>query len=280
MQYCYTIKGLIAPIEETIFKNILIKGIYPSDQAKVYFKIQFSNQTEKDKIADSLPKRLEKIAQFYALVTNRHFSISGGHSSTTIDEKRPFGWDKLGEGLTFIPIYSDEDRQKKVPELQITLAKYHELNSILESKKNSYLKNAIDYYYRSLEDGRLEKKLIDLMISLESLFSKETNELSLRYSLRASFFLSSKNINNRLEIYNDIRSLYNNRSKVVHGTGNIKLDYGEIIRFQNYLKEAIKIFLYIGKSKDQLLSLIDHSIVDNGKLEQLNKIINKAIEKW
>ena len=78
------------------------------------------------------------------------------------------------------------------------------MKSVFEEKEKSYLRNAIDYYYRSLEDSRLEKKLIDLMISLESLFSREIDELSLRYSLRASFFLSSRDSNRRVEIYNKI----------------------------------------------------------------------------
>jgi len=279
-QYCYLVKGLVAPLDGISYENVLVKGIDPSDQAKIYFKVNFSSQEEKEKIENGLPNRLENIAQVHALVTDRYVSIHGGSSSTYINTERPFGWDELKGGLSLIPVYTKEDRKNNVTKVNTTLAKYHELKSVFEEKEKSYLRNAIDYYYRSLEDNRLEKKLIDLMISLESLFSREIDELNLWYSLRASFFLSSRDINRRVEIYNKIRSLYRKRSKVVHGTEDVNLDYSEIICFQEYVREAIKIFLYLKKSKDELLGLLDQSVVDNKKLEQFNEVVDEAINKW
>ena len=38
IQFCFSIKGLIAPQEAIIFDNILIRGIPPSDGACICFK--------------------------------------------------------------------------------------------------------------------------------------------------------------------------------------------------------------------------------------------------
>lgn len=67
---------------------------------------------------------------------------------------------------------------------------------------------------------------------------------------------------------------------MVHGTEDVNLDYSEIICFQEYVREAIKIFLYLKKSKDELLGLLDQSVVDNKKLEQFNEVVDEAINKW
>jgi hypothetical protein len=158
--------------------------------------------------------------------------------------------------------------------------KYELVWKIYKKNTRSYLRNAIDYYHRSLGDIRLEERLIDLMIALESLFSLEVSELRLRYSLRASFFLGAGQERETTSIFSNIYDLYDKRSKVVHGTEDVNLNGTDISFLQQHLKEAIKRFIHINMSKRDIIRLIDESIYNKSKREQLNQIVSKAVEEW
>lgn len=71
----------------------------------------------------------------------------------------------------------------------------------------------------SAERSRDEDRLTDLMIAAEALFLEESErqELSLRLSLRAAWYLAD-GADNRVEIYDLFRKAYGLRSKVVHGS--------------------------------------------------------------
>ena len=49
-QITFRVKGLRVPTENLLFDNILVKGISPSDNAFVFFKVKIQNETEKDTI--------------------------------------------------------------------------------------------------------------------------------------------------------------------------------------------------------------------------------------
>jgi hypothetical protein len=142
------------------------------------------------------------------------------------------------------------------------------------------LKNAIDYYERSVKDDMLEEKLLDLMISLESLFSNERDELGLRYSLRASFLLGVGQEGRRPRIFKNIHELYGKRSAVVHGTSKVNLEYSDIVFLQENVREAIKRLIHIDMPKQKILELLDESIYDGNQLEVLEKIVLDSINKW
>ena len=177
-------------------------------------------------------------------------------------------------------VIEEEQRVKNVPLLKKTMTKYESVKNIFQDRNKAFLRNAIDYYHRSLGDLRLEEKLIDLMISLESLFSRETQELRLRISLRASFLLGVGQEKVLPNIFRNIYKLYDKRSKVVHGTQIVDLDEFEISILQKYVREAIKRFIHIEMPKKDFLQLLDESVYDEAKRAYLNQIVLMAIEKW
>jgi hypothetical protein len=286
IQFCFSIKGLIAPQEAIIFDNILIRGIPPSDGACIYFKaikkeVPDEEKTkEEDNLINSLRGTIGSIVQIYALLSGHHVTVLPGHSSTYISAERPFGYEKLRGNLTLIPVFDEIRRKKEMPILKKTMAKYEEIKNIFIKKKKRFLKNAIDYYNRSLGDASYEEKLIDLMISLESLLSREQDELRLRYSLRAAYLLGVGQEEKRPEIFENIQNLYVKRSKVVHGNEAVNLTYQEMTTLQENVAEVIKRLVYIEKSKDEFLKLLDESVYDKKKLEELNQIVTEAIKKW
>ena len=80
----------------------------------------------------------------------------------------------------------------------------------------TFLKMAIERFNFAYEKRSQEDKLIDYMISFESLFMKEDQELSHRLSVRVSRFIKGEYIE-RKELFSDFKKIYNIRSRIVHG---------------------------------------------------------------
>jgi len=279
-QFCYSVKGLVAPEKEITFGSVLIRGKSPSHEASVFFKTPVGNEKEKDDCRDKLVKVLRNIMLVYSLFTDIHVEVLSGSSSSKISSEHPFGDKKLCVHLGMIPVFDEERRNREIPILEKTIAKYESTKSVFEKKNKAFLKNAIDYYYRSLGDNRLEEKIIDLMIALESLFSKENDELGLRYSLRAGFLLGIKQEDKRPDVVRTVKKLYAKRSKIVHGTESVDLSYKEISNLQNIVKESIKRMIHIKMAKQNFLELIDEAVFDEEKKKLLTTLVEEAIEKW
>jgi hypothetical protein len=188
-QVGFWVKGLIAPKKEIVFDDwLLVRGIPPSDNANIFFKVAIQKEEEREKLTKDCLNSLKNILQIYGLVSDTYAKFPSGWTSAKISSDHPFGSIKHLGGSLVVEV--DENyRKRQIPNLKKAIEKYDSTRSVFQNKNQAFLKNALDYYYRSLGDGRLEEKLIDLMIALESLFSKENDELTLRYSLRAAFLL-------------------------------------------------------------------------------------------
>jgi len=247
---------------------------------KYFFRVTVENKEELKQKGDEITEELKKILQIYGLITGRHAEIPTDWSGTTINSDQPFGEPKIRLISSSIQIVNEEQKKHYTLLLNRTIEKFKFIETIFEDPRKSYLRNAIDYFHRALSGSRLEEQLIDLMISLESLFSREYQELRLRYSLRTSFLLGVGQEGEKSNIFRTIYNLYDKRSKVVHGTEAVDLNIKEIWAFQKYLKEAIKRFIHIEMPKEDLLKLLDGSVYDKEKMAQLNEVVLKAIEKW
>ncbi len=130
---------------------------------------------------------------------------------------------------------------------------------------NKFIEVAIKRFNYSHEREKPEDKLIDYMVSLEALFLKEGEraELSYRLSIRTAILLG-KNKENREEIFSNVRDAYEFRSKIIHGSIKaLNEDLREIvIKIENYLRESIKLFLDLVKTKSykEIVNTIDKDI--------------------
>jgi len=118
------------------------------------------------------------------------------------------------------------------------------------------------------------------MISLESLFSKENDELGLRYSLRIAFLIGSWQEDKRPEVFRLVKKLYKKRSQIVHGTGQIDLENRDISDFRGIISKAIKILIHMNLSKESMLDLLDDAVYIDNKRQELDKVVQEAIKKW
>jgi Apea-like HEPN len=102
---------------------------------------------------------------------------------------------------------------------------------LANSKRNSRIDNALNFFFYSWHVHSIEQTAISLSIVLESLFSPDSNtELSHQIAFNIAKF-SELEKEDRLKIYRLIKKYYSIRSKLVHG---------ETITFEEF--ESIPIF--------------------------------------
>lgn len=80
------------------------------------------------------------------------------------------------------------------------------------------ISTALSYFWSALIANEPNQLFTDLSILLECLLSTDTQELAHKISERAAIILG-KNSEDRLAIYKDIKKIYSQRSKIVHGEG-------------------------------------------------------------
>ncbi len=122
----------------------------------------------------------------------------------------------------------------------------------------SFLQLAFENFELSYHIYNLNLSFLSLMISLETLFHPDDrDELSYRISRNAAVLLGNDKEDSET-VYNKIRDLYGNRSKIVHsGKSNINMD--NVLKLRCYVRESIKKIYNIGMPKDELLKILHSS---------------------
>lgn len=146
---------------------------------------------------------------------------------------------------------------------------------------------ALERYNWSLRlDAQLDRKLLSCVMGLEPLFSleNERGEHSYKLRLRIAKFLSFFGFNTT-EVEQNIRCAYDFRNSVVHGRkyGNGWQKEISVIlpHVQNYLRLALIVFmLNLKTSKDKIIELIDHSLIDTESNETLRNLLEKDKERF
>lgn len=153
---------------------------------------------------------------------------------------------------------------------------------IMDKKNPGFLDEAIRRFNYTYERERLDDRLIDLIISFESLFLREgeTQELAYRLSLRTAAMIAGES-GERVDIFEDLKTAYNVRSKIVHGEDLVKIDriinkrfasFDELsMKIQDYSRKSIRAFLQRvskGRKKDKIIEDLDKGILlGNHRLE-------------
>lgn len=89
--------------------------------------------------------------------------------------------------------------------------------TLIDDKNKGAIRTSLWRFNQAVNSHRLENKAIDLGTSIEAVLTPDStqNQLSLQVSLIASMLVSN-NLNERLELYDLIKKLYDVRSKSVH----------------------------------------------------------------
>jgi hypothetical protein len=115
------------------------------------------------------------------------------------------------------------------------------------------LELAIHYFNKSyIEPYTPRDSLVDLIISLESVFLKgESQELGYKLRIRMAILLA-ETIEKRKEIFDDIKRAYNRRGVIVHGEKNPDIDYNYLFKIREYARKSLIIFLKNPELRNQL----------------------------
>jgi len=279
-QVVFKVDGLVAPEEGVVIGDkIIVRGVPPGDDAYVYFRTKIHSEEEKDSFREDSENALKDILKVYGLVATHYAGLPSSRITimSKVSSEEPFGSMKRTPEGGLYPFFDDEKRRENIPLIKRTIAQYQSIKQIFEDEGKLYLRNAIDYFYHALNVIRPEERLIDLMIAMESLFSKQPQELRLRISLRAAFLLSIGKENIRPSIFGRVYSLYDKRSQIVHGVKKVNLPYQELQNFISDVRQAINVFINIRKEKDDFLKLLDASIYDMKKRKELEELVLEAL---
>jgi len=278
-QIYFEVRGMIAPEKGIVFNDyILIRGVPQSDKAHVFFKVTAQNQKEAEKLLLHFMNVLRNMVRIYGLVADHYAEVLPFYYIAPVSSESPFGTEPSVRFYS-VKVFGDE-REKSIPLLEKTIATYEAVRGIFDDTRKSYLINAISYFCHALDGRSNGEKLIDFMIAMESLFSKEVQELRLRISLRAAFLLSIGKENERSDIFKTIYNLYVKRSKIVHGMERVNLSSEEVSKLRSYVVESIKRLTNIEQRKDRILELLDQAVYDENKRQELKDVVTQSLSRW
>jgi len=274
----------------------VIKGLIP-DQVKLKRKVWLKKgELLLEKTGDELHAYLlgddtnrfsmgEEIAsylRFSCLVSSNAPEVEGG-SGVGLSSKEDFG-KKVKCLSTSIKILNPEeaiaDIEKYAHRFIGFIGKLHD-KYIEIVNKNEFIEIALDYFYEA------EKKFvysdegfISATISMEALYNESPSDIKYKLSHRAAFLLGLCDID-PIEVFEKLKTLYNTRSKLVHGGGTVTNDPDRHL-ITKYTRRSIIIFMILldnekrknigkAKRKKEILKEIDHAM--------LNEEIRKSLKK-
>jgi len=135
------------------------------------------------------------------------------------------------------------------------------LFTLLNQTMNAgYLAMSFRRFNLAYERERLEDSWIDLFVSLESLYSKESEitEVTHRLATRLSRALGGKSLDDRKHLRDEIKNWYNIRSKIVHG-GSVSLKETQLKDLEDILRNSLKWFMNCSEytHHDKIIDLLD-----------------------
>lgn len=123
------------------------------------------------------------------------------------------------------------------------------LQDLRKQGKLNVLQTALTRFHSSYT-GQIENRIVDQMISFESLYLGDSQESRYKLAMRVAFLLGKEN---KKAIFDDMKKAYDARSKIVHGNeppNRIELK-PIVLRTGAYLRGSIKkiiVLLYNGKT--------------------------------
>lgn len=115
--------------------------------------------------------------------------------------------------------------------------------------------------------GDIEERLVDQIIALESLYLGDSQELSYKLALRASYQLGNTR-ETRNEIFRDLKRAYTYRNRIVHGnTPPSREQLRQVVpKTEEYLRQSLRTYLFL-LSQGNTMRQIQQELLDNVILE-------------
>ena len=180
------------------------------------------------------------------------------------------------------PLFFDK---KNLSKLKLIFSSLNEVD--FNKKENSFLDISKRRFGSALARTNPIDQLIDLTVSLESLFAPTPGEITVRLSNRMATLLA-KNDSQREDYWKFIKKVYNLRSGIVHGDGirnteinGRKYTLDEILeKLVDLTRQAILIYLklvrnYSGNNKiNKICDDIDRALINKSFLKEFQSKFN------
>lgn len=121
--------------------------------------------------------------------------------------------------------------------------------------KKLFLQLAFENFELSFHIHDIHLSFLSLMISLEVLFNPGHGEIQYKISRNTAVLLGTGR-DNAKKIYDEIRILYNKRSKVIHTGRTDIIRKEDLLALRHYVRNSIRKINKMGKDKDALLNLL------------------------
>jgi hypothetical protein len=190
------------------------------------------------------------------------------------------------KNLSANPYFVKKSEEKVLHNFLNNLQPPKDIYHFLEKKVN-HLTIAFDRYSEALlENTYPERKITNVVMGMEALFSSDSIELNFRLSTRVSKVLSFLG-QDSLKTKETLLMAYKVRSTFSHGghldTGmknKLEREYSSVDNFlyliANYLRIGLIVMLSCGLTKENLIKLIDNSLIDSEKNKELKLCITKV----
>jgi Apea-like HEPN len=166
---------------------------------------------------------------------------------------------------------------------------YNRIKPILRSisQKNYFSGSHLDLAVHRYKDALLRSKvnahrLVSAISCLEALLSNQGSEITYKMSIHLSGLLRHFDFET-ISVYNKIREAYGVRSTILHGSKlsdeQIHFTNKHTHEIVNYARICLLVCLQLQKlkSKNELIKLIDYSLVSSAEFLELNKVINEHV---
>jgi len=140
-------------------------------------------------------------------------------------------------------------------------------------KGNKFLEISKKRFVTALSRTNKFDQLIDLMISLESLYVSNPGEITVRLSNRMATVLAKNDVE-REEIWQFSKKVYNMRSGIVHGEG---LRSNEINGKKYSLDEIIQKLVNLNRQSLMIFMKLVNHYSENNKIDKISEDIDKAL---
>lgn len=177
------------------------------------------------------------------------------------------------------------DSRKLLTDFKLFHSKLYGVN--LTKGKYTFLGRSIRRFSNAIENRSTEERIVDFVISLESLYSSNEQELAYKFSLRVAAILGS-NSREKIKLQQMMHKIYNMRSKIVHGDkilNQIKFDgksletHMAVEVLERISRNSIMIFFELlehYEKKEDIHRDIEDAIFDNEIRLKLSKIIRSS----
>ncbi|MHA1127091.1 MAG: hypothetical protein ACTSO7_16665 [Candidatus Heimdallarchaeota archaeon] len=272
----------------------VINKIKNNDSPRFHSDIQYHHRLPilhiQTNCYDTIELNNEKFGLFNALTLYRlsNIKISAEYmeknSILTIESRDEFlNYRKNKERNSNLDFKIEKDQEKHFSNFLKDLSKIimlkNDSRKVLKPDSTIFL--ALDRYNRGLpDDADLERKILDVIMGFEPLFTTEDErgENSYKIAMRAAKLLSFFDL--KSNVYENLKDAYTIRNAVVHG-GKYRTELKDKVmniyyNVLNYLRISLLVFFlkYKTKKKD-FINLINESMIDQSVNKKLESFIKK-----